>query len=61
MPKYKVTATLDVGYEAVVEADSLEEAITLAREDAEQTVDWERTDDGHHWMVEDAWEIKDAT
>jgi len=59
MPKYKVTATMDVGYKAVVEADTLEEAITLARNDAEQNVEWEKSDDGHHWMVEDAWEIKD--
>ena len=59
MTKYRVTATLDVGYEAVVEADTLEEAITLAREDAEQNVEWEKSDEGHHWMVEDAWEVKD--
>tara|TARA_X000000950_G_C13734092_1_gene585549 strand:+ start:49 stop:234 length:186 start_codon:yes stop_codon:yes gene_type:complete len=57
MPRYRVSATLDVGYEAVVEADTLEEAITLAREDAEQNVEWEKSDDGHHWMVENAWEV----
>ena len=60
MTKYRVTATLDIGYEAVVEADTLEEAITLARDDAEKKVEWEKTDDGHHWMVEDAWEVKDG-
>ena len=59
MPRYRVTATLDVGYKAVVEANTLEEAIILAREDAEQNVEWEKSDEGHHWMVVDAWEVKD--
>ena len=33
MPKYKVTATKDVGYAAVIEADNEEEAWAIARGD----------------------------
>ena len=31
MPKYKVTATKDVGYSAIIEADSQEEAWEIAK------------------------------
>ena len=31
MPKFKVTATMDVGYTAFVEADNQEEAWSIAR------------------------------
>ena len=61
MPKYKVTATKDVGYSAIIEADSQEEAWEIARgdnPDAEEP-DWEQTDDGHDWTVENIWEVKD--
>jgi hypothetical protein len=57
MPKYKVTATKDVGYSAIIEADSQEEAWKIAKGDGEG--DWEKTDNGHDWTVENIWEVKD--
>ena len=56
MPKYKVTATKDVGYAAVIEADNQEEAWAIARNGDE--ADWEKTDNGHDWTLENIWEIK---
>jgi len=56
MPKYKVTATMDVGYTAFIEADTEEEAWTIARNGDE--ADWGQTDNGHDWTVENIWEIK---
>ena len=44
MPKYKVTATKDVGYSAIIEADSQEEAWEIAKWGEG---DWEKTDNGH--------------
>jgi hypothetical protein len=57
MPKYKVTATKDVGYSAIIEADSQEEAWKIAKGDGE--ADWEQTDNGHDWTVENIWEVED--
>tara|TARA_Y100001936_G_scaffold50765_1_gene49327 strand:- start:1698 stop:1883 length:186 start_codon:yes stop_codon:yes gene_type:complete len=59
MTKYKVTATMDVGYEAIIEADSEDEAWAIARGDRISDPDWEKTDDGHDWTLENIWEIKD--
>lgn len=58
MPKYKVTATKDVGYAAVIEADNQEEAWSIARGERLAEADWEQTDDGHDWTLENIWEIK---
>ena len=58
MPKYKVTATMDVGYTAIVEADNQEEAWSVARGEGLSEADWEQTDNGHHWTLENIWEIK---
>jgi len=56
MPKYKVTATMDVGYTAFIEADTEEEAWTRARNGGE--ADWEKTDNGYDWTFENIWEVK---
>ena len=56
MAKYKVTATLDVGFEAIIEAENEEEAWAIARK--EEGADWEKTDDGHDWTLENIWEVK---
>lgn len=56
MPKYKVTATKDVGYSAIIEADSQEEAWEIAKWGEG---DWEKTDNGHDWTVENIWEVEE--
>lgn len=58
MPKFKVTATMDVGYAAIIEADSQDEAWKIANGDCE--ADWEQTDQGHDWTVENIREVKDV-
>ena len=60
MAKYKVTATMDVGYTAIIEADSEDEAWAIARGDRFEEADWEKTDNGHDWTLENIWEVKDA-
>jgi len=59
MPKFKVTATKDVGFEAIIEADNEEQAWAIAREDQikNEEPDWKQTDDGHDWTLEDIWEV----
>jgi len=57
MPEYKVTATMDVGYTAIIEADTKEEAWAIARNGDE--ADWEQTDNGHDWTLENISEAKD--
>jgi len=57
MPKYKITATMDVGYTAIIEADSQDEAWTIARNGDE--ADWEQTDNGHDWTLENIREVKE--
>jgi|TARA_R100000479_G_scaffold27776_1_gene10654 hypothetical protein len=59
MPKFKVTATMDVGYTAVIEADNEDEAWAIARGDRISDPDWEQTDNGHDWTLENIWEVKD--
>jgi len=61
MPKYKITATKDVGYSAIIEAPSEDEAWIIARgdnPDAEEP-DWEQTDDGHDWTLENISELEE--
>ncbi len=59
MPKFKVTATKDVGFEAIIEADNEEQAWAIAREDdiKNEEPDWKQTDDGHDWTLEHIWEV----
>ena len=53
--KYKVTATMDVGYVAEIEAESEEKAWEIANSD---DADWVKQDDGHDWTVESIREVK---
>ena len=54
MPKFKVTATMDVGYELIVEADNEAEAWRMAEDD---DADWLQVDEGHDWTLEDVREV----
>ena len=56
MPKYRVTATMDVGYEFIVEAADEQTAWDIAGEEA---IGWVQVDDGHDWTLENVWEIDD--
>ena len=59
MKKFKVTATKDVGYAAIIEAENEDEAWAIARGDRISDPDWVQTDDGHDWTLEDVWELED--
>ena len=59
MPKFKVTATMDVAYEAVVTARNEAEAWQMARDNV-AAIEWVQTDEGHDWTLEDVKEIEDA-
>jgi len=58
MKEYRVTATMDVGYTAIIEAESEDEAYAIAKGDRFQDPCFEKTDDGHDWTVENIWEIR---
>ena len=58
MPKFKVTATMDVGYELIVEAPDEDTAWKIAKE-TDDTSEWVKADDGHEWTLENVWEVKD--
>jgi len=47
-----------VGYAAVIEADNQEEAWSIARGERLAEADWEQTDNGHCWTLENIWEVK---
>jgi|TARA_B110000438_G_scaffold31065_1_gene30556 hypothetical protein len=51
MPKYRVVATLDVGYEAIIDAPDQDTAWEQARDDSE-SIKWKKIDDGHDWTLE---------
>ena len=63
MPKFKVKATMDVGYEVFIEASSEDEAWKLADEmDGPSDIDdevWTRVDNGHDWTMEGICEMSD--
>ena len=61
MPNFKVTATMDVGYEAIVEAPNERAAWDIAADSGmdDGTVDWVQVDQGHDWTLENVWEIDD--
>ena len=52
MPKYKVTATQDVGWELIVSAENEDEAWRLAYDDDALQLGWVQTDNGHDWTIE---------
>lgn len=52
---FKVTATMDVGYQLFIKAENEEDAMEKAKDvDGDY---WEKTDDGHDWTMEQAWEV----
>jgi len=52
---FKVTATMDVGYQLFIKAKNEEDAMEKAKDvDGDY---WEKTDDGHDWTMEQAWEV----
>ena len=59
MPKYRVTATMDVGYEAIVEAPDEQTAWDIAgcKSWAENAIGWVQVDEGHDWTLEGISEI----
>ena len=59
MAKFKVTATMDVGYELIVEAPDEDTAWKIADE-TDDISQWIRTDNGHDWTLENVWEVKDG-
>ena len=62
MPKFKITATMDVGYEAIVEAPDEDTAWDIAVDSGVwdgSTVDWVQADQGHDWTMEGIWEVSD--
>ena len=62
MPKFKVTATMDVGYEAIVEAPNEEAAWDIVADSGVwigSAVDWVQADQGHDWTLENVCEVSD--
>tara|TARA_B100000927_G_scaffold3057_1_gene2398 strand:- start:2049 stop:2528 length:480 start_codon:yes stop_codon:yes gene_type:complete len=58
MKSFKVIATKDVGYEAIVIAESEEKAFELAKINPDE-FNWKRTDDGHDFTIERTIEAKE--
>jgi len=56
MPKFKVTATMDVGYELIVEARNEDEAWQMAKDN---DADWVQINEGHDWTLEGIKEVSD--
>ena len=55
MPKFKVTATMDVGYELIVEARNEAEAWELA---GDADIDGWESKGGQDWTMEGIWEVE---
>ena len=56
MPKFKVTATMDVAYETTVEAADEDTAWSIAQE---HDTGWVQVDDGHDFTIESIRETTD--
>ena len=56
MPKFKVTPTMDVGYELIVEARNEAEAWQMAEDN---DADWLQINEGHDWTLEGIKEVSD--
>ena len=52
--KFIVTATMDVGYKTTIMAENEDEAWQMAKDS--DFADWEKTDDGHDWTLENVYE-----
>lgn len=59
MKKFKVTATMDVGYATIIEAPNKDEAWKIAKGEYISEPDWEKADEGHDWTLENIWELED--
>ena len=59
MTKYKVTATRGVGYTSIIDANSQDEALKVARGWGYTQALWHQTHDGHDWSIESILEVKD--
>ena len=57
MPKYRVTATMDVGFECIVVAPDEHTAWSIVP----SCVGWVRVDEGHDWTLESIQEIEDES
>ena len=55
MPKFKVTATMDVGYELIVDAPDEDTAWKIADE-TDDIDEWVQVDEGHDWTLENVYE-----
>jgi len=57
MPKFKVVATMDVGYVTEIEADNEGQAWVLAnlKDDG-----WDRLDEGHDFTIEGVYKMEDT-
>lgn len=61
MPRFKVVATMDVGYVAEIEARNEAEARQLAADSGGVcTVDWIQDDNGHDWTIEGVYKMEDT-
>ena len=57
MPKFEVTATMDVGYKTIVlEAPDADTAWQMAKQN---DTDWVKADDGHEWTMEDVHPVNE--
>ena len=54
--KFIVTGTMDIGYKCTIMAKTEDEAWDIARNN--DLADWEQTDDGHDWTLENIYEEK---
>jgi hypothetical protein len=52
--KFIVTATMDVGYKTTITAENEDEAWEIAKDS--DFANWEKTDDGHDWTLENVYE-----
>ena len=55
MPKFRLVATMDVEYTAIVEAKDEEHAWSIASDETGVSVNWYKTDDGHDWTLENVY------
>ena len=61
MKKFRVTATLDIGYSAIIEAENEESAWEIANgENKLIEPEWIQTDQGHDWTLENIFEESES-
>jgi len=56
LKKFRVSATMDIGYTALVEAENEDKAWEIARNN--DLEDWKQSDNGHDWTIENIYEEK---